>query len=289
MGFNYQTVERIRSIDANDFYQQYVKPQKPVVIEQLTKDWPAYHKWHFDYIKQVAGDQVVPLYGNEPVDPNKKVNEPDAQMKMRDYLDLLLNNQTDMRIFLYSLMKHVPAMQNDFEYPDLKIKLIKSLPFLFFGGKDVNVFMHYDIDLANIFHFHFAGQKRCIIVPPDQTQYMYKIPFSNICREDIDFDNPDFNKWPALKNLRPYVADLSHGEMLYMPEGYWHYMKYLTPGFSMSLRALAHKPSHILQAAWNLFGVRNYDNWQRKRRGSAWIDYKNQRAIRDTHLRLGYE
>jgi hypothetical protein len=71
-------------------------------------------------------------------------------------------------------------------------------------------------------------------------------PHSVICREDIDFDNPDFDKWPALKHINPMVADLKHGEMLYMPEGWWHYMKYLTPGFSMSLRLLAHKPKNFI-------------------------------------------
>ena len=28
---------------------------------------------------------------------------------------------------------------------------------LFFGGAEAYTFMHYDIDLANIFHFYFAG------------------------------------------------------------------------------------------------------------------------------------
>ena len=201
MGFDYRAVDRVATISPADFYNHYVKPQKPVVVEQLTADWPAYEKWHFEYIKQVAGDTVVPLYNNDPVDYTKKVNEPDATMSMRDYIDLLLNGQTTLRIFLYSLMKHAPVLQSDFKFPDLKLKLIKSLPFLFFGGKGVNVFMHYDIDLSNILHFHFAGEKRCIIIPPEQTPLMYKIPYSNICHESINIDDPDFDQWPALRHV----------------------------------------------------------------------------------------
>lgn len=287
MGFIYQQVERVSHISPLDFYQNYVKPQKPVVIEQLTHDWPAYQKWHFSYIKQVAGEQMVPLYNNDPVDYNKKVNEPDERMKMADYIDALLDDKTQLRIFLYSLMKHVPTLQQDFKFPELKLRLLKSLPFLFFGGKGVNVFMHYDIDYANILHFHFDGEKRCVLVPPDQTHMMYKIPHANICREDIDFDQPDFDRWPALKYLRPLVADLKHGEMLYMPEGYWHYMKYLTPGFSMSLRALPTKPTHVLKGFWNLFVVRHFDNFMRRRKGAVWLAYKDKRAVEDTHAKLG--
>ncbi|TDR33036.1 cupin-like domain-containing protein [Hydromonas duriensis] len=286
MGFNYLTVERVSTISPQDFYTHYVKPQKPVVIERLTADWPAYEKWHFEYIKQVAGEQIVPLYNNDPVDYNKKVNEPDASMPMGQYIDQLVSGRTNLRIFLYNIMKHVPALQNDFKFPDLKLKLLKGLPMLFFGGKGVNVFMHFDIDYANILHFHFAGEKRCVLVPPQQSKFMYKIPYAVICREDIDFDNPDFDKWPALRHITPYVADLKHGEMLYMPEGYWHYMKYLTPGFSMSLRALATKPKHLARAFYNIFIARYYDNWMRQRKGAAWLAEKNQRAISETHQHL---
>jgi len=286
MKFEFTEVERVDKISAKDFQKYYVKPQKPVVIENITKDWPAYQKWNFDYIKQIAGDKIVPLYNNEPVDYSKKVNEPVAQMKMSEYVDLLHKEPTDLRIFLYNLMKQVPDLQNDYRMPDLGLNIFKSLPMLFFGGANSNVFMHYDIDLANILHFHFAGKKRCIIIPPEQTQFMYKIPYSVICREDIDFDTPDFDRWPALKKLRPFVADLEHGQMLYMPEGWWHYMKYVTPGFSMSLRSLAHKPQNFSQAFYNIFIMRNFDNLMRKWKGQNWIDWKNEKAITKTNKLL---
>ncbi len=75
------------------------------------------------------------------------------------------------------------------------------------------------------------------------------------------------------------AADLKHGEMLYMPEGWWHYMKYLTPGFSMSLRSLAHKPKNFTEAVYNIFIMRNYDNLMRKWKGENWIEWKDQQAI----------
>ncbi len=283
MQFEFTEVERVAEISAQDFQKYYVKPQRPVVIENITKEWPAFEKWNFDYIKQIAGEKIVPLYNSDPVDYSKKVNEPVAKMKMSEYVDLLRQGPTDLRIFLYNLMRQVPDLQKDYQMPDLGLKLFKSLPMLFFGGEGSNVFMHYDIDLANILHFHFAGKKRCIIVPPEQSKYMYKIPYSVICREDIDFDSPDFERWPALKNIQPYVADLNHGEMLYMPEGWWHYMKYITPGFSMSLRSLAHKPHNFSEAFYNLFIMRNFDNLMRKWKGQNWIEWKNEQAILKTN------
>lgn len=286
MQFEFTEIERRSEISAKDFQKHYVKPQKPVVIEGITEDWPAYEKWNFTYIKQMAGEKIVPLYNNDPVDYSKKMNEPIAEMKMSEYVDLLHEGPTDLRIFLYNLMKQVPELRNDYKLPDLGLKLFKSLPMLFFGGENSNVFMHYDIDLANILHFHFAGEKRCILVPPEQSKFMYKIPYSMICREDIDFDNPDFEKWPALNHIKPLVADLKHGEMLYMPEGYWHYMKYLTPGFSMSLRSLAHKPRNFSEAIYNIFIMRNFDNLMRKIKGEKWIQWKDEQALIRTNRLL---
>ncbi|TRZ45810.1 cupin-like domain-containing protein [Robertkochia solimangrovi] len=280
-------IPRVKSISKEDFVKHYLKPQKPVVIETLTKDWAAYDKWNLDYIKEISGEREVPLYDDRPVSHEDGFNQPHAKMKMADYIDLLKSKPTNYRIFLYNLMKEVPSLQKDFNWPDIGLRLVKQLPMLFFGGENSRVFMHFDIDYSNILHFHFHGKKRCVILPPDQTKYMYKIPHSLISREDIDFDNPDFEKWPALKYAEGYVAELNHGEMLYMPEGYWHYMKYLTPGFSMSLRAFPRKPVNLARAAYNVLVMRHFDNLMRRRKGQEWIDYKNDRAVIDTHRALG--
>ena len=286
MPFDFKSIDRIDSIDKQSFISDYYKPQKPVVVKNITKDWPAISKWNLDYIKEIACDKIVSLYNNEPVKAEDGFNEPKAEMSLADYVDLLKSEPTDLRIFLYNLMKEVPQLQQDYKYPDLGLKIMKALPMLFFGGAGSNVFMHYDIDLANIFHFHFNGEKECILVPPSETKFMYKIPHSVICREDIDFDDPDFEKFPALENLKPYKTTLSHGEMLYMPESYWHYMKYITPGFSMSLRSIAKKPKHLAEALYNVILMRHYDGLMRKIKGNDWIDYKNQEAMRRTHKAL---
>ena len=77
--------------------------------------------------------------------------------------------------------------------------------------------------------------------------------------------------------------------MLYIPEGYWHYMKYLTPGFSMSLRAVARNPRNFSKAVYNILIMRYFDMVMRKFRGKNWIDWKNRQAIQRTHRVLpGY-
>ena len=279
MGLNLQQIDRVKTISKKDFVSNYLKPQKPLVIENLVDDWPAIKKWNLDYMKEIAGEKVVPLYDDRPVDYKDGFNEPHATMKMSEYVNLLQKEPTKYRIFLWNILKEIPALQNDFSYPNIGLRLMKKLPMLFFGGKDSYTFMHYDIDLADILHFHFEGKKKCILFPQSETKFLYKIPHSLITREDINFANPDFSKWPALKFAKGYEAELEHGNVLFMPEGYWHYMNYLTPGFSMSLRAVARKPKNLSKAVYNVFIMRNLDNIMRRIKGQKWIDWKNKQAI----------
>jgi hypothetical protein len=276
-------IPRVKNISKEDFIENYLKPQKPVVIEQLIEDWPAYKKWSLDYIEEVAGDKIVPLFDDRPINSKFKFNEPHLTMKMSEYISLLKSKPTKYRIFLYHLMKEVPVLQNDFKFPDMGLRFIKQLPTLFFGGENSKVFMHYDIDFANILHFQFHGEKKCILYPPSQSKFLYKVPHALISREDIDFTNPDFEKFPALKEAQGYITNLSHGETLYMPEGYWHQMTYLTPGFSMSLRATSRNITNLSKAVYNLAFMRYFDNYMRKLRGQKWINYKNEQAIVNTH------
>lgn len=204
-------------------------------------------------------------------------------MKMADYIDLLRQQPTKYRIFLWNLIKEAPQLQNDFSYPDFGLRLMKGLPMLFFGGMDSHTFMHYDIDLANIFHFHFEGKKECILFPQTQNKFLYKVPHSLITHESIDFSNPNLEEWPALQYAKGFRTQLNHGEVLYIPEGFWHYMKYITPGFSMSLRGIAHNSKNLGKAVYNVFVMRHLDNLMRRIKGQQWIDWKNDLAIKRTN------
>ncbi len=281
-----QDVPRVSTLTKEAFLKDYYKPQRPVVIEKAIEGWPAYSKWSLEYMRQMAGDKIVPLYDDRPVDHRDGFNEPHAKMRMSEYIDLLKREPTRYRIFLWNILREVPGLQQDFEYPDFGLPLMKGLPMLFFGGEDSYTFMHYDIDLANIFHFHFEGKKECILFSQSENKYLYKVPHSLITHEAIDFANPDFGQWPALRHAKGFRAELGHGEVLYMPEGYWHYMRYLTPGFSMSLRAIARNPVNLSRALYNILVMRYFDNLMRRMKGQSWIDWKNEQAIVRTHRRL---
>lgn len=277
MKLDLDQIDIVEQITKEEFVTNYLKTQKPVVVKQFSKDWPAFEKWNLEYMKEVAGDIEVPLHDSRPIEA-KNFNKPHAYMKMDAYVDLLKEKPTDFRIFLWNILKVVPSLQKDFEFPDLGISFLKSLPTLFFGGFNSYTYMHYDIDLANIFHFHFEGKKQCILFDQEQSKYLYKLPNTLRTHSDIDFSNPDLEKWPLLKKAKGHIANLEHGDMLYIPEGYWHYMKYITPGFSMSLRSIPKTPKYLAKAIYNILVMIPVENIMRKTAGDKWINWKNERV-----------
>ncbi len=75
--------------------------------------------------------------------------------------------------------------------------------------------------------------------------------------------------------------------MLYIPEGYWHYIPYLTLGLSISLRSYPRNIKNLGKALYNLLFMRHYDSFMRKRKGQEWTDYKNDQAVLRTHKNIG--
>jgi hypothetical protein len=92
MSFVLRPIDTVENISAADFTANYLKPRRPLVIKGLTNDWAAREKWTPEYLKQVVGSKVVPLYDNSKADPSKPINSAAAEMPFDDYIDLIIRN-----------------------------------------------------------------------------------------------------------------------------------------------------------------------------------------------------
>ncbi|MCC8425150.1 cupin-like domain-containing protein [Mucilaginibacter sp. UR6-11] len=238
MSFILRPIDTVDSITPQDFKEKYLDARRPLVIKGLTKNWPARTKWTPGYLKQVVGKKVVPLYDNSKADPSKPINSAAAEMPFDDYMDLIMSRPTELRIFFFNIFKHAPQLLNDIILPrDLMGGFIESMPAMFFGGSDAVTFLHYDIDLPHIFHTHFGGRKHIVLFENKWKHRLYCIPNATYALEDYDVANPDIKKFPALDGVEGIEVFLEHGDTLFMPTGYWHWMKYVEGGYSLSLRA----------------------------------------------------
>lgn len=287
MQFELSPIDTVDSISKADFEKNYLIPRKPLIIKNLAKEWPAYEKWTMDYLKEVVGDQTVPLYDSSKADPSKPINASAAEMKFADYIDLIQTQPTDLRIFLFDPIKHAPILLQDYIAPkSLMGGFLDSYPNMFFGGKGSVTFLHYDIDLAHIFHTHFNGRKHVILFENKWKERLYKIPFATYALEDYDVEQPDFNKFPALEGVQGMEAYLEHGDTLFMPTGYWHWMKYLDGSFSISLRAWDKSWGVKAKSLYNLTIQRKFDDLMKGNFRERYMSWKEQLAIKRANRAL---
>ena len=280
MGIILSPIDRVDSISREDFVNNYLKPHKPLIIRKATESWPALQKWTFDYLKETVGDVVVPLYDSSKADPSKPINASAAEMKFGDYIDLIQKEPTDLRIFLFDPIKYAPKLLEDYRSPtDLLGGFLDKYPNMFFGGKGSITFLHYDIDLAHIFHTHFNGSKRVILFDNKWSERLYCIPFATYALEDYDIEHPDFDKFPALDGVEGQEAILEHGDTLFMPTGFWHWMKYLDGSFSISLRAWDKSWGVKAKSLYNLTVQRKFDDIMKKNFKKRYMDWKEELAI----------
>jgi len=238
MGFILSPIDTVENISPQDFTENYLKPRRPLVIKGLTKSWPAREKWTPEYMKEVVGSKVVPLYDNSKADPSKPINAKAAEMPFDQYIDLIMSQPTELRIFFFNIFKQAPQLLDDIVLPkDLMGGFLESMPGMFFGGSNSVTFLHYDIDLPHIFHTHFVGRKHVILFENKWKRRLYCLPNATYALEDYDVANPDTKKFPALEGVEGIEVFLEHGDTLFMPTGWWHWMKYLSGSYSLSLRA----------------------------------------------------
>ena len=288
-------VPTVESIDPEVFKNEFYEPGLPVVIKDLSKDWPAYLKWNWDYFKQLVGDKKVPLYNNVKSDAYTPINTADDYKTFGEYIDMISRGPAAWRIFLFNIFDHAPQLTKDFTWPEHLMKgFVKKYPMLFTGGATSITHMHFDMDLSHILHTQFAGRKRVLLFPFEEQHRLYRKPFEVLSLADFSHYHegngaPDYQKFPALKLAQGYDLTLGHGDTLFMPAGYWHHMEYLDSGFAMSLRALQPSVTGKLKGAWNLFGMRTIDTVMKRTMPKPWYNWKQKKIFTEAKKELGTE
>ncbi|MBB6369401.1 cupin-like domain-containing protein [Chryseobacterium shigense] len=273
-------IQKVKKISSGSFISNHMKPRFPVIMEDfIDPESPAFKKWNYAYFKEIAGEHKVNIYGSELESLDKVASSPIGQTTFAEYLDLISTAPTEHRLFLFNLLTIRPELKSDIHYNDVTNgKILKWLPFMFFGGEGSITRNHIDIDMSHVFITQFHGIKRIWLFPWEQSDLMYKLPYNFHSLPNIK--DPDYREFPALVYLDGYEALLEPGETLYIPSGWWHYIQYETEGYSVSVRAL---PSSLLEK-WrgfkNMVVTRNFDNIMRKLFKEKWFKYKVKTARR---------
>jgi hypothetical protein len=271
----------IDTVDANisreTFVNQYLIPNKPVLIKGGVSHWKAVQKWNFEFFKEHYGDLVVPLggIGNAILDRCKFGDYIDtfAEYDSRDLNDLFSTQDVRyLRAFL--------TMMNDDPEKDFRKRILRDLsadwslpsfmpqtlymtppvlenwqPSLFsVSGSDMGVGMffsprgaitelHQDCCQSDGFLFQLEGTKRAFLMSPDQSGLVEKALRGRDPEDHGAFPFPRFDTAHTA-----YVATLEPGDTLYIPSLWIHEVYTLTKSISLSVHCIhALKGKYIME------------------------------------------
>lgn len=264
------SIETISGVTPEEFKRQFLIPQKPVVIKGLAHHYPAGKKWTIDYIRQICGSVMVDVFDNSHSNKGSAFTTPDLKIPFRDYVTTILENKpTTLRIFLFNMFKSKPELRKDFPCPDIFKGILGRIGYMFFGAKGIKVRIHQDIDMSNVLLTQFYGRKKVVLISPEYSELLYKLPYNTYSL--IDLDHPDYEKYPGLNYIETQECILEHGDALYIPSGFWHYITYVDGGFSVSYRKMAHSIPAKMQGLLNLLVYMPFDKLMNKLQGEKWV------------------
>lgn len=274
---NLEKIDKRSGLTPEEFKKEYLDTRTPVILTDFAADWPAMEKWTFDYLRDKFGDIVVPLFDKKFSEPGKTYMSPSQMMRFGDYLTLIENEPTELRMFLFNIFKHAPELLHDVGTPNIMDGFLNEYPFMFFGGQGSNVKMHYDIDCSNVFLTQFQTRKKVTLFSPRQSKYLYHLPFT--VASLVDMEEPDTEKYPALARVKGWEGTIGHGETIFIPSMYWHFIEYVDGGFSLALRS-SHSVTNRIKGAFNIARHFVVDRGMNMVLGTRWHKIKKDLAYK---------
>lgn len=255
-----------------------IRAGQPAVISDFAADWPALRRWSPERLSARVGERTVNVYDASFGEPGRNYMQNVDTMPFARFLQEVLAEGRDLRMFLYNISRQVPELLDDIRCPPVGLRFSRNFVFTFFGCAGSTTPLHYDIDMGEVFHTVVRGRRRIRLFAPDQSRRLYQHPFT--VRSYVDLDDPDLDAFPALAGARGHELVLEPGQTLYMPSGWWHEFHYLEPGIGISLRSPASRLRQRITGLANLLLLSPVDRVANRLAGRRWYSWKEKRSRR---------
>ena len=239
----YASIERRGALSEAQFLHDHVVGQRPVVLTELARDWPALQRWTPEALKQRFGDVQVEVQSRRDSLPDYEVrmHELRTEMPLAEFVDRVLAAGSDNDIYL-------TANNHALKRPGLTPLLddIGSLPayidrarlpgeaLLWFGPAGTCTPLHHDTLM--LFHTQIIGRKHWRFVSPLETP---RLDNRVGVFSPLDLAQPDLARWPALADVTVLEVTVEPGETLFVPVGWWHQVRSLDVCISLSFTNVA--------------------------------------------------
>ena len=239
-------IERVRGIELAAFKSRFDLPEVPVVIEGGCAHYRAVSSWTPAYLKQRLGHEEIQFkLSTTHQHPNfhaKTVPEMFARgsSTLAQFLDDVTTGEPSERARRYFtgderfLLKRrdgqdtrdeaLAPLLDDVEVPAFLPAERLYTVWGWLSGRGVRTWLHYETNGCHNFNAQLAGEKTCVLYPPDQLprMRMFKPGSGNPAYNCSEIDVEDPAEQALLAGARGLTATLRAGDLLFIPAWWFH-------------------------------------------------------------------
>lgn len=218
-----KAIETIKTTNHKEFYNTYLKKNKPVVMTGMMNDWEASKTWSLDYFKAIGKDKSTFI--------SKGNNfQEDTKWEYGSFLDSIekIEKSEDATqggyLMNLPILNMFPQLRQDVDFSLISNFKVRDSLSLWIGPKGTLTGWHTD-RLADNILAQIKGSKLVLLAHPNQTKYMYPSqkyePGSKL--STVDMRNFDEAKFPLFKkHAQIYYVVLQPKQMVFIPKQWWH-------------------------------------------------------------------
>ncbi len=245
----YAAVERIPEPPFDEFVERYVVGCRPVVLTDVTRDWPAMKRWSPADLRQRFGHLDVEVQAERSADPRFEENKLAHRRRvlLRDFVNLVVQGGPSNDHYLTAnneLLRQpdfAPLLADIGSLPRVcdRARLPEASSF-WFGPAGTLTPLHHDTLM--LFHTQVVGRKRWRFISPLQTPRLYN--HHNVFSA-VNLDQPDFHRHPDLAGVQVLDVIAQPGDTVFLPLAWWHQVSALDVSLSFSYSNLALPNNYI--------------------------------------------
>jgi len=229
------SIEQTTNFDSNNFKKNYLNKKKPVLLKGYGNNWKAKSKWTLDFLSSLESDKNVSL----EIGANNQNETNFVKQNLSEYINSLKNEESKNKkdrayLTLFNIFDKFPFLKQDLDLSIFTKYTKKNDIFAWIGPEGTVTGFHYD-SLHNLLA-QVKGKKLVILISPKDNKNMYvseKFEYGAISSQ-IDINNYNEDKFPKFRNAQCYSVILEPGDVIYIPKGWWHYVRSLETSISIS-------------------------------------------------------
>jgi len=231
-------IDRLEQLDVDTYFSRY-HDKRPFVFGNYAAKWRCFEHWNIEYFRKRVGSRTVLLWSNERGVYNFRDSpESGAVQKLTVpfslALDRIANPDAGRRYYIKQpLIMEFPELLEDLVLPHFIPQKhdLRTLN-LWMGADHTVSSLHYD--LPQNFLVLLRGTKQFLMCSPADSPLLYqnsgeKFPQMSRC----NLENYDERLFPDVRRVEFGSAELSAGDMIYIPSRWWHHVT--SWGFNIAL------------------------------------------------------